>query len=327
MKKQIIISAIGLILVLGMVANAGEEDIRRMREIEQMRIKVEQLRLEAMEHELQARQLRTEAARLNLHIRTEMNRRQANLERAEAEKKLHQMFKEAEQLKKQGHIDEAHKLHAHAVKMYAQMRQGQQRGLEGMERTIAVLREASQRAEKDGQIDKAKRLWGESENLAEELERRTEGRQREEHMHTIHTRMRKLAQALERAEREGNERLADILREEMGNLEKQLHQNERCTEAEHIKQEIHQLLAEAEKAEEKGRGDKADAMRHEAEQLKRHLHELCEECSNEECDKKCEDDENDERDDSNELWEKIESLHRQLAELNEAVEHLRNELK
>jgi hypothetical protein len=271
MKKQIIISTIGLILVLSMAATAGQENSRRMSEIEQMRLEVEKLQLEAMEHELLARQLRMEAARINLRVRTDM--------------------------------------------MHIQMQREQQRDIERTQRRIDELRVASERAEKDGQVDKAKYLWKESKQLTKELEWRIKGRQREEHMDRMHARMKELAGALEEAERHGRERQADELREEMGNLEREIHKHERDTEAEQLEREIHHLLAEAEKAEDEGRGDEADAMRHEAEQLERRLHELFEE------------DSEDEEDVPDELLEKIESLRRQLAELNEVVEHLRNKLK
>jgi hypothetical protein len=283
MKKQIIISAIGLILVLCMVANADEEYARRMHEVEQMRLEVEKLHLEAMEHELKARQLRMEAARINLRVRAET--------------------------------------------LHARRQREQRRDIEMTQRRISELRVASERAEKDGQVDKAKHLWNESKHLAEELERRTEGRQREEYMSQMHMRRKKLTKALERAEHEGNERLMGMLQKEAENLEREIHEHERDTKAEHLEREIHQLLAAAKKAEEKGMGDHADAMRREAEQLQQHLCELCEECPNDECDKKCEQNEDNERDNSDELWEKIESLHRQLAELNEVVELLRNKLK
>ena len=313
MSKRVIISVIGLIITLGMVSIAGEEDSRRIeeeknamiREIEQIQVRIEHLRLEAMEHELRAKQLQTEAARLEIQMRAETKKFKAHYEVAETERKVHQMFKEAEQLERRGHIDEAHRLRAHAEeiagKIHAQMRQEQQRDLERMERNIGKLREASERAEKDGQIDRAKRLWDESEHLAEELERRIEGREREELMGMMHARMRELGEAIEKAEREGYERKADELREEANDLEREIHERERAMEAEHLEQEIHQLLAAAEEAEEQDKGDKADAMRHEAEQLERRLHELFEEDSDDEEDEdEDEEDEDDEDEDDDE---------------------------
>ena len=115
-----------------------------------------------MEHELRAKQLHTEAARLEVHLHAELEKHKVRFEIAEAKQKTHKMLEEAEHLEQQGHIDEARRLRFHAEdmaeKLHARMVEAEEKDLEQMDREIAKLRAASEKAEREGQIDEAERL-------------------------------------------------------------------------------------------------------------------------------------------------------------------------
>lgn len=185
-----------------------------------------------------AEQLWEESKHLEGELKREIEARGFGRHLEETGRKIHAMMAEAEQLERKGKQDAAHEIRAHAEKLDAELRRRHEemrdRELGEARERMVHLREWSEEAERRGEIEKAKHLWRESEEIAGAIEREVEGRE---------------GRAREREG--GREREGDELEE----MEREIR---------HLRE-----LAEREKAE--GRHEKAEAIMGEAEELKERL--------------------------------------------------------
>ncbi|MCP4456323.1 MAG: hypothetical protein GY809_33100 [Planctomycetes bacterium] len=313
--------------------NLEQEEQRLMHEVEETQARIGQMRVEALEHEAMAKQLAAEAAGLELQMHQEVERRKRNLELAGTEIKVDQMLAEVEQLEKQGHHDEAHRLHAKAEgmaeRLHGQRQEQEERDLRKMELEIDELRERSNQAEGEGRIEEAKHLWKQADRLLENLRGHLEHREQRAHMEQMHARLGELGRAMEEAQRKGQERAVEALREAAEGLEREIHERERHMEMERVEQEIDRLHEHAEEAEIQGRGDEADKLREEAEHMEHRLHSMArghgEDHEDDDEDEHWDHDDDEDEDES--LRDEVNDLREQMAHMRELMEEILDRLK
>ena len=266
----------------------------------------------------EAHHLWTEAEAVEKRLAHALERREKRTHIEEMERKVHHMFQEAEELERQGRRDKAHALRAQAEELaqevHAHMRNAEGSALEQAEREIMELRAQSERAEKEGRIEEAKQLWKQAAHMEEELKAHMHEHERHAPLPHMHERLQELQEAIEIAARQGREREVEELREEARELEREMHGHEREMEVHELEQKMEHLHHAAEEAQERGQGEKAQGLRHEAERIESKLREMNGEHGHHEGGEETEG-----------LRREIETLHKQIGELHEVVEHLKRE--
>ncbi len=310
--------------------NLEQEKQRLMREVQETQARIGQMRVEALEHEAVAKQLAAEAAGLELQMHQALERRKRDLELADTEIKVDQMFGEVEQLEKHGHHDEARALHAKAEgmaeRLRAQRMEQAERDEHQMELEIDELRERSNQAEREGRIEEAQHLWKQADRLLENLRGHLEHREQRTHMAHMHARLSELGRAMEEARRQGQESTVEELREAAEGLERKIHERERAVEMDRVERESHRLHTNAEEAEIQGRGDEADTRRHEAKHMEHRLGDIAGDRHDEEDWDRDEDEEEDD-DEIESLRDEMNDLREQMAHMRELMEAILHRLK
>lgn len=131
-----------------------------------------------------AEHLWEESKHLESALKREVEERDAGRHGGEMEEKIHHMLREAEELERHGHKDEAHQLRNKAEQMIAEIHKHHQKAgvedeLEKMEMEIRELRELARREKAAGRGEKAEAISREAEelknHLLEIIEKREQG--------------------------------------------------------------------------------------------------------------------------------------------------------
>jgi len=194
----------------------------------------------------------------------------------EAKRRIGQLRDMAHEAKARGEGEKAERLMAEAEEIERALRRELEHGekrpqIDNMRREIGELERAAEQARQRGQGEMAERFMAEAEEIERALRREVEDREKGPDIENIRRKIAELADAAERAERDGRREEAAELRERAQDLAMQIDRNAHRGESGKIEREIRELHAMAERAEAAGNRDKAEAIMREARELERHL--------------------------------------------------------
>jgi phage shock protein A len=136
---------------------------------------------------------------------------------------------------------------------------------------IERLRDESRQAKEQGRVEDARRLWEEADAMEMRMQQEREIRSMDEHLRMMRGKVRELREEADRAEREGREPEARELRENAERIEREAQEAMHNVERMKMEGRLKQLHMMIEQAKREGDVRRADALAEEAGRLKQRL--------------------------------------------------------